>query len=129
MVWDDLQTNQLRILHFLQGIWLIGHVKINGVELKDLHIIHIGVWSKQSIGIFREGRLFFDGFPWHGRTINNSYGKIHHFIAGKIHYNWPFLIAMLVYQRVASNLTMAHIPIWLVISHSIPMKIPMKCPQ
>ena len=24
----------------------------------------------------------------------------HHFIAGKIHYKWPFPIAMLVYQRV-----------------------------
>ena len=72
MVWDDLQTNQLRILHFLQGIWLIGHVKINGVELKDLHIIHIGVWSKQSIGIFRSQWKYI---MWSGDWIIHIYCK------------------------------------------------------
>ena len=30
------------------------------------------------------------------------HGKIHHAINGKIHYTWPFSIAMLVHQRVDS---------------------------
>ena len=30
----------------------------------------------------------------------HSNGKIHHAINGKIHYKWPFSIAMLVHQRV-----------------------------
>ena len=35
-----------------------------------------------------------------GELLHN-YGEIHHFIAGKIHYKWPFSIAMLVHQRVS----------------------------
>ena len=34
--------------------------------------------------------------------LSHSNGKIHHAINGKIHYKWPFSIAMLVHQRVLS---------------------------
>ena len=33
-------------------------------------------------------------------TLDCTYGKIHHFVAGKIHYELPISIAMLNYQRV-----------------------------
>jgi len=56
------------------------------------------------------GKLLGDN---QGYPLVNSHIAIenHHAIYGKIHYNWPFSIAMLNYQRVAGKTRDVRVPL------------------
>ena len=55
------------------------------------------------VALLKLTRLVWDLYRLPSGELTFCHGKIHHFIAGKIHYKWPFSIAMLVHQRVTTQ--------------------------